>query len=87
MKLVIKWTGTPSAHNIFIDGGGVAPVTYHNGVNFMVYAGTDKFIRNDRFSLTVSNDNNGVFQTFFRKTYGMQLPSTGSPTNADTLAT
>lgn len=87
MKLVIKWTGTPSAHNIFIDGGGVAPVVYHNGVNFMVYAGSEKFLRNDRFTLDITNNNAGVFQTFFRKTYGVQLPSDATPSNDDALAT
>lgn len=87
MELVIKWTGTPSAHSVYIDGGGVAPVVYHNGVNFVVYAGSEKFLRTDRFSLTVSNDDLGVFQTFFRKSYGVQLPSNAAPSQADTLAT
>lgn len=89
MELVIKWTGTPSAHSVFIDGGGVAPVVYHNGVNFMVYAGSEEFIRHDRFTLDITNDAAGVFQEFFRKTYGVQMPSNnaGAETIADTLAT
>lgn len=86
-ELVIKWTGTPSAHSIYVDGGGVAPAVYYNGIAFAIYAGSEKFLREDRFTFTVTNDNNGVFQTFFRKAFGVQLPSSGAPTQADTLAT
>ena len=87
MELVIKWTGTPSAHSVRVDGGGVAPVTYHNGVNFVMYAGSEKFVRNDRFQSAISNNGAGIFQEFFRKAYGVQLPSSGTPSQADSLAT
>lgn len=89
MALVIKLTGTPSAHAIYIDGGGFAPATYFNGVCFALYAGSSKFLRGDRFSFDVTNDEAGVFQKFFRKAYGFQMPSVtdGSETNVDTLAT
>jgi hypothetical protein len=87
MALVIKWDGTPSAHNARIDGGGFAPVVYHNGVNVMVYAGSEKFLMTDRFRSAISNDEAGVFSTFFRKAYGFQLPSDAAPTHSDAYAT
>ncbi len=88
-KLVIKWTGTPSAHSVRIDWAGIGPVTYFNGIHFAVVAGTDKFLRGDRFSFDVTNDEAGVFQTAFRKMFGFQFPSDtgGTETIADTYAT
>lgn len=87
MELVIKWTGTPSAHSVFIDGGGIAAPVWHNGLNFIAYAGSEKFLRQDRFSSAITNDEAGVFQKFFRLAYGIQLPSDAAPSIADTLAT
>lgn len=86
MALVIKWTGTPSAHSVYIDGGGVTTPTWHNGVSFVAYAGSDPFIKNDRFSLLVTQSGGGIFQNWFRKTYGIQMPSAAVPTIPDSLA-
>lgn len=86
MELVIKWTGTPSAHSVRLDWGGFGPVTWFDGCHFFVYSGTDPFLRGDRFRFTITNDDAGVFQKFFRDAYGVQLPSSGTPSLADTLA-
>lgn len=88
MELVIKWTGTPSAHSVRIDGGGMGPATYFDGVGFALYAGADKFIRGDRFVFAVTNNNAGTFQEAFRRLYGMQMPSDtgGTETTLDSLA-
>jgi hypothetical protein len=86
-ELVIKWTGTPSAHSIYINGGGMQESTYFNGHTVMITAGSDPFIRGDSLVYTVTNDYAGVFQTAFAKTLGIQLQSDGSPTQADSLAT
>ena len=87
-ELVIKWTGTPSAHDIHIDGLVFGPVNYFNGVNAVLYAGASKFLRGDRFTFTTVNNDDGTFQKFFRKAYGVQMPSQigGTETQADTLA-
>jgi hypothetical protein len=89
MKLVIKWTGTPSAHSLSIDWLGAGPVTYFNGIHFNVVAGSEKFLRNDRYSFDVTNNEAGVFQAAFRKMFGFQLPSDagGTETIDDALAT
>jgi hypothetical protein len=72
----------------------VAPVTYFNGLGFAFWypiplieeTDTDVLV-NDYGSIAISNNNNGVFQTFFRKAFNIQLPTADSPTIADTLAT
>lgn len=86
LKLVIELSGTP-ANAIYIDWGGFAQCSYLNGVTAMVIAGTDKFVVGDTFTFDVSNNYNGVFQTAFAKSFGLQLPSSGSPTRADSLCT
>ena len=85
--LVIKWTGTPSAHSLWVNGGGMAPAVYFNGHCAGITAGTNPFLRTDRFTYTVTNNYAGVFQTALAKLFGIQLPSSGSPTQADSLAT
>lgn len=87
MKLVIKWTGTPSAHSVRIDHACFGPVTYFNGIHAVMVGGAEKFLRGDRFKFTVTNNDAGLFQAFFRDTYGVQLPSDAAPTIADALAT
>lgn len=86
MELVIKWTGTPSAHSVYIDGGGMAAPVWHNGVNFAMYAGSSEFIKNDRWTFAITQNDAGVFQKWFRKALGVQLPSSGAPTISDSLA-
>ena len=87
IELVITFDGTPSAHSIQIDWLGCGPVTYHGGVNFALVAGSDKFLKGDRYKMTTSYTATGVFQDFFREFFRVQLPSDASPSQADTLAT
>lgn len=85
--LAIKWSGTPSAHSVWINGGGMKEAVYFNGHAAMVVAGSVPFLRDDRFIYTVTNDYAGVFQTAAAKLFGIQFVSNGSPTNLDSLAT
>jgi hypothetical protein len=86
-KLVVKWDGTPTnAKNVFIDDIGLAPVSYGGGVGIAIVRGTTPFTKRDKFTFTVANSE-GVFQKAFRQIFGVQLPSAGSPTIADGLAT
>lgn len=75
----------------------VVPVTYYNGLGFACWnpyaentshaSTTSPILVDDYGSLAVSNSNAGVFQTFFRKAFDIQLPTADSPTISDTLAT
>jgi len=86
--LSIAVTGTlTNAKAVYVDGLAFGPVTYENGVCFAAVAGADKFLVGDQGTFTVANDEAGVFQTWFRKTFGFQLPSDASPSIADSLAT
>lgn len=75
--------------NLFLDSISFAPAVYHGGVCLGVVAGSTAWLRGDRVTFTLANDGAGVFQTFFRRWFGMQLPSVGGGTHtiADTLAT
>ena len=89
-ELVIKVTGTlTNAVSVRVDSLAVGPVVWGNGVNIAVVAGSTAFVRNDRLTFTISNNDAGVFQTYFRKQYGVQMPSDtgGTETQADSLAT
>ena len=88
LLLNIKVSGTlTSGKNVYIDGMTFSPVTYENGVNVAIIAGATKFLAGDTLVFTLSNNDNGVLQTWFRKAYGVQLVSSGSPNIADSLAT
>lgn len=87
-EIVIKVSGTPTtAKPVYIDRACFGPVDYFNGIHASVICGSEKFVRGDRFTFTTTNDEAGVFQSFFRDAYGVQLPSSGAPTIADSLAT
>ncbi len=86
-ELVIKTTGAlASGKNIRIDGVAVGPVEFHNGIGAAIVAGRTKFLKRDRYTANIVNNNAGVFQTFFRRAYQVQLPSSTSATIPDALA-
>lgn len=88
--LQIKWD-TPTATEVLeIDGVGFGPAVWHNGLCFAASPGASSvpFIIGDRFSIAITQSGTaGVFQEFFRRRYGMQLPSSATPSQSDNLAT
>ncbi len=69
-----------------------APATYYNGLGWVWWpphhtaADKSKVPLGHLTSIAVSNNNNGKFQTFFRRAYNIQLPTADSPTVNDALA-
>lgn len=73
------------------------PAVYYNGLglawwapiaNFTNGFGTFNYARlGGRNSLVVANNGGGVFQSFIRKAYGIQLPTNDSPSVSEGLAT
>lgn len=79
----------------------VAPTTYYNGLGFAFWnpiTSDDSIIFDDWSgnmmvelpedsygSILIENDDAGVFQTFFRKAFNIQLPTADSPTIPDSL--
>ena len=87
LKLVVKVTGTlTDTARVLIDNMAFGPVTYFGGTHVVLSSGTDKWFVGDKVTWTVANNNAGVIQTFFRKAFRLQLPSSASPTIADSLA-
>ncbi len=86
LKLQIDYA-SGSAGNVFIDFCAFGEVDYFNGCSFAIASGTDLFVVNDEMRLSITNNNAGVWQTFFRKAFDVQIPTSGSPTQADSLAT
>ena len=81
-ELVIKVENTlTNGESIYIDGLALGEVQWHNGLGIAILAGgaettgADPFILGDRFTYTVANDDAGTFQRFFRKYFGIQMPS------------
>ncbi len=75
--------------NCYLDEVLISVPVYHNGVNFSILRGAlIEFEVGDRFSSLITNDDAGTFQTYFRKVYGVQLPSASGAgeTVADSLA-
>jgi hypothetical protein len=61
------------------------PAVYGNGIAFGIIAGSQQFVRNDRFQIQVSNTE-GIFQRMFRRFYRLQMPSAAGPSISDSLA-
>jgi len=83
--LINNFALTPTV--AYLDEVVVSAPSYHNGVNFSILRGVDEFSVGDRFAVTITNNEAGVIQSYFRKGFGVQLPTSGSPTIADSLAT
>ena len=81
---------TPTVNGVdgvIVDDVFLIPVHYFNGAGFGVANGSDKFQAGDIWTIPMTRSAPGVIQEFFRKNFAFQLPSTSSPTLADTLAT
>lgn len=87
LKLNIDIENLSNTHTVNVDSAVIAPVVYHAGIAYAVARGTGKYTKGDRFTLTNTNNDAGVFQAFFRDAYGVQLPSSGSPSINDSLGT
>lgn len=87
-RLSILLQGTPTNGAIVrFDGLAFGPVTFFNGISAAIVAGAAKFIKGDRYTFAITNNDAGVIQKFFRDAFLVQLPSAASPSIADTLAT
>lgn len=87
-KLVVRYNGTPeNGKTIRVDDLAFNAASYGGGVAVAVIRGSTPWVQNDRVEFTVTNDDDGEFQKFFRQAFGIQLPSddSGSETIPDTL--
>lgn len=61
--------------DIYLDGGGLIQMEQYAGLGLGIIRGEDKFLIDDTFSLTVTNNDAGKIQRFFTRAFGYQLPS------------
>lgn len=85
MRLILSFSGTPNV-TLYLDDLGFAEATYHNGIAAAAVAGATNFVRGDSFTTAITVTA-GVVQDYARRQFKVQLPSSGSPTIADSLAT
>lgn len=84
LKLEIAWNNTTSGQ-IFIDDIGFGPVNYGGGFGVVAVRDSGPFVRGDQYDINATNSE-GTFQKFFQQSFGVQLPSSGTPTIGDSLA-
>jgi hypothetical protein len=63
-----------TAGGVTIDGLTVAPAVYHGGLGAAVQSGSTVWQRGDRITWSVTNNQAGKFQDFWRRWYRCQLP-------------
>ena len=90
IQLKLQAQSTTSANDfILIKKVMVVPVTYYNGLGFVFWnggsglggsPGVDKVSEFDWGEVAIANPDTGLFQTFLRKAYGYQLPTTPAAT-------
>lgn len=88
MKLILQWSGTPSiTKDIYCDDVSIQPVNYAAGFGANIVRGSVPFVRDDRFTVALTNTE-GVFAAFFRRAFGIQLRSNAAAgeTISDSLA-
>lgn len=85
-------TAFTSGTNVFIDNLALTPgfTLYTGGPQLAIFSGSPNFIIGDTFTAAVTNSYNSGWQKladrlFGMKALGLQLPSGGSPTIADSL--
>ncbi len=87
-RIDVEWTTATgnSGKSVYFSGLNLVEPVVHNGTQFIITRGVTDFTVGDEFVITTSNDYAGKFQTWFGRFYGIQLPSSGSPTISDSLA-
>ena len=87
--VTISWSNTPTdTKSIWIDDITLSPLQYVSGVGVAIAPGGTPFEINDRYTAAVTNTE-GVIQRWFRRAYGVQLPSDAAAgeTIPDSVAT
>lgn len=77
--LHIKVTGTLTAtKSVWYDWFGFSEAVWFNGFCMGLWAGNVRYIRGDRYTVSVSNNDAGLFNQFARRFWKMQFPSVAS---------
>lgn len=72
---------------VYFDSLAIVELPYHGGMAAIPVAGSTRWQPGDRVTFTLANNQAGVLQEGFRRGYNIQMPSSGSPSLSDNLAT
>lgn len=86
VEFLISLTGAVASGEIQISNPVLTQPYLFGGVGYSIFRGASNFRLGDYFSVTTTNDNAGVFQTWITQVYNLSLNSSASPTIADSLA-
>lgn len=99
MRLRLRVSTALAGDDVLVDDVCFAPLkaAYPGGFGFAVFSSADPFVLNDAYDVTATNDRAGAsylgtFQALFDRLFNMRsmnllLPSSGTPTQADTKIT
>lgn len=92
LRMEIAWTNATASGatgQVLIDDAAVVAGVSFSYVYYAIFRGSVDLVVGDEWTVTTTNDEAGVFQSFFGRFYDAQLPSVtnGSETIADSLAT
>lgn len=87
-RVEVSWTGANlnAGKSVYLSGSAFRLATMHGGTAYAVFRGPTDFLAGDDFEVVTANGNGGKFQTWCTRFLGVQLPSSGSPSISDTLA-
>ena len=90
VNVKITWTSANiagAAAVVLMDDLVLGSPTSFGNAYYALFCGAADFVVGDTFQVTNTNDHAGVFQAFFSRFYNFALPTSGSPTISDSLAT
>lgn len=85
-NFIIEMDTSGGSGNVYIDEVTLSPVDIFHGVGISVIGGSIDPAVGDFWTVVVSNDYAGKFQTFFARWYGILLPGSSSPAIDEALA-
>jgi hypothetical protein len=87
VKVTVEWTSATGnvGKSIYVSGLFLSVPVKHAGVHYAVTRGDVPFLIGDSFTCTTTNARDGKFQDWFTRFYGVQLPSSATPTVSDAL--
>jgi hypothetical protein len=87
-RIEVQWSSATgnSGESIYVGEVTLVKAPVHNHTAIVVHRGTTNWKVGDEITVTTANDYGGLFQTFLGRAFGIQLPSSGSPSINDSLA-
>lgn len=86
-RLQIEFTNLANTKTVDVDDVFLSPAYYFGGAGWGYQIGSTAAVNRDRWTIPLTLSTAKVFQTYFRRAFGVQLRSNAVATIADSLAT